>query len=171
MPVHDFQFSELNIAHSGLVRDHLRSLDADSRTMRFGAAVTEAFLEAYAERLATLDAVTLGAFHDGSLCALAELHRLRLVGSRDVELALSVEPRWQGCGIGRDLATFAASRAAESDGETLHACFSSCNHRMRAIALRLGMRLVHDGWSVIGSANLHRCRDHASETGERRHDA
>ena len=73
---------KLWIAEAELYRDHLLRLDAESRRNRFGGAVSDEFIENYAELSRGLDAVMHGYFVEGTLRGIAELRRARVKAQR-----------------------------------------------------------------------------------------
>jgi hypothetical protein len=60
---------KLWVGESELYRQHLLRLDADSRRNRFGGAVSDEFIERYAEPSGLGDAVIYGFFVDGIVAA------------------------------------------------------------------------------------------------------
>jgi GNAT superfamily N-acetyltransferase len=92
---------KLWVDESELYRQHLLRLDAESRRNRFGGAVSDEYIERYAEPSALRDAVIYGFFVDGVLRGAAELRLLARAG--EAEAALSVEPVWQSRGVGTAL--------------------------------------------------------------------
>jgi ribosomal protein S18 acetylase RimI-like enzyme len=82
--------------------EHLLRLDPDSRRRRFGAVVREDFLREYAFAPYRPGTVLEGAFVDGVLRGVGELRPLDAAGEM-AEAAFSVEPAFQGRGLGRRL--------------------------------------------------------------------
>jgi GNAT superfamily N-acetyltransferase len=86
------------VGETELYRQHLLRLDAESRRYRFGGAVSDEFIERYAEPSAFRDAVIYGFFVEGVLRGAAELRPLACAG--EAEAALSIERAWQSRGVG-----------------------------------------------------------------------
>lgn len=82
------------------ITQHLLRLDGKSRRSRFGVPVKDEFIRTYAGRIIGVDALVFGAFHDGRLRAIGELRGLVQAWPHEAEIAVSVEPEWQGEGIG-----------------------------------------------------------------------
>src|SRR5215467_15818408 len=85
------------VGETELYRQHLLRLDAESRRNRFGGAVSDEFIERYAEPSALGDAVIHGFFVDGIIRAAAELRLLERPG--EAEATLSIERAWQSRGV------------------------------------------------------------------------
>src|SRR5262245_6717893 len=79
-------------------RDHLLRLDRESRRMRFGMAVSDAFISDYASRSGEMKGIVYGFFVDGQMRAAAEMRQLGETWSTDAEGAFSVEPEYQNRG-------------------------------------------------------------------------
>ncbi|MBB3948968.1 GNAT family N-acetyltransferase [Aureimonas jatrophae] len=133
-------------------RDHLLRLDANARRLRFGGAVNEHFIAAYAVRVLET-ATVLGLFVDGELRGAAELHGLDRGGER-AEVAFSLEASCRGAGFGRLL--FAnLQRVAQRKGlrELVFQCLAE-NRAMLAIGRRAGAQLRFEGGEAHASVTL-----------------
>jgi len=84
----------------GKFREHLLRLDPESRRMRFAHAVSDVFIEDYANRMHHMGSIVYGYFEGPHLRAAAELRKLSAVWGEEAEAAFSVEKDWQGKGIG-----------------------------------------------------------------------
>jgi len=90
------------------MHDHLMRLDADSRRLRFGGAVSDSFLGQYVDRCFGQGDLMFGAFADGSLRGAAELRSEKAIWAEGpplgrhirAEAAFSVEPEFRKQGIG-----------------------------------------------------------------------
>ncbi|MCB1479921.1 MAG: GNAT family N-acetyltransferase [Rhodobiaceae bacterium] len=82
-------------------REHLARLDGDSRRLRFAGAVSPQYVEAYANDALKRATAVYGWFEGADMRAAAELHGPMF--SRTGEAAFSVEPDYQGRGIGTAL--------------------------------------------------------------------
>src|SRR5262249_57891654 len=72
-------------------RDHLLSLDRESRRMRFGLAVSDAFIIDYASRTGDMKCIVYGFFINGKMRAAAEMRQIGDSWSTEAEGAFSVE--------------------------------------------------------------------------------
>jgi len=115
-------------------RDHLRRLDPVSRSMRFGGAVSDDFLEDYAAKWAPFGNLLLGAFDAGRLIGVAELRMLLEAGGVSAEAALSVEKPYQDRGIGDALLSRLIVAAQNRGIRSLYMMCLSGNTRMRHLA-------------------------------------
>ncbi|HXW21676.1 MAG TPA: GNAT family N-acetyltransferase, partial [Rhodomicrobium sp.] len=64
------------LSESDKFRDHLLRLDRESRRLRFGMAVSEAFIIDYASRLDEMKCLVYGFFVDGEIRAAAEMRQI-----------------------------------------------------------------------------------------------
>ncbi|MCZ8259575.1 MAG: GNAT family N-acetyltransferase [Beijerinckiaceae bacterium] len=121
---------------------HLRALDPESRRTRFGMAANDAFLEQYAARCITLNAIIHGAFLDNRMIGAAELRPLGELFTAEAEIAFSVEADWRNCGVGTAL--FARTlRSARNRG--FARLYMSClrhNAPMRALARKFAAEIL-----------------------------
>jgi GNAT superfamily N-acetyltransferase len=133
-----------------MFRDHLLRLDGDSRRMRFGHAVSNAFVEDYVARTDLMASVVYGAFHGEGMHAAAELRKLGESWGQEAEAAFSVERTHQDLGIGTELMG-RIIKAARNRG--VHHLFMSClaeNGKMQAIARKYDAELRFENGDVIG---------------------
>lgn len=147
-------FATLTASAIPMVVACLRRLDPESRFRRFGHAVSETFLEGYANRLSSDDVVMIGTFHACMLRGVAELHRLTPHCARDVEFAVAIDPGFQDKGIGKALSGKALETAEDFEADAFHVCFDAANHRMASIARRLNLTCQRDGGFVLGRRSL-----------------
>ncbi|MGI5487381.1 GNAT family N-acetyltransferase [Microtetraspora malaysiensis] len=84
---------------------------------------------------------SLVAGHDGQVVAMASLQFSPEPGT--AEMALLVEDRWQGRGLGRILARMLLEAARDLGLAEVRASFLSDNARMRALLLSLGATLTY----------------------------
>ncbi|SFF26801.1 Acetyltransferase (GNAT) family protein [Sulfitobacter brevis] len=118
------------------VAEHLLRLDQHTRRSRFGAVVKDNFIKHYAEGIIAFDTVVFGAFFDGQLRAIGELRGTPRSWPRHAELALSVEPGWQGKRIGSALFSRLIEASQNRGIRSLHVLFLSENKMMQSIARR-----------------------------------
>ena len=128
------------------ITEHLLRLDPETRRMRFGNAVSDDYIRTYAERMFDGDSVVFGAFPDGQLRGISEMHELKMPGRADAEVALSVEPDWQNRGIGSALFERIVTAARNRFFDSLHVLFLHENKRMQRIAEKHHPKLeFHNG--------------------------
>ncbi len=130
--------------------DHLLRLDKKSRRMRFAHSVPDKFIRDYATRMSDNDAVVYGYFEEGEIRAAAELRKLGPDWDSEAEAAFSVEPDYQGRGLGSDLFG-RIIRSARNRG--LSHLYLSClpdNQRMQAIANKYDAELRFEYGDVVG---------------------
>lgn len=130
-------------------RDHLLSLDHESRAMRFGGVVSDAFVAAYADSIARPDGVLFGAFRAGRLIGVAELRMLFEDRGPSAEAALSVEKSCQDQGIGDALLSRLIAAAQNRGIRSLYMMCLTANTRMRRLASK------HDAELVFGDGEVH----------------
>ncbi len=88
---------------SNKLRDHLLRLNPQDRRLRFGHAVSDAFIDDYAARIPVMDCITYAYVEGGAVRAVAEMRKLGLHWGEEAEAAFSVEQGWQNRGIGTAL--------------------------------------------------------------------
>ena len=131
-------------------RDHLLRLDKESRRTRFGMAVDDKFVIAYAERADFTKSVIYGYFVDTQMHAVAELRAIGDAWSEEAEAAFSVERRYQDNGVGTELLG-RVLLAARNRG--IHRLYMNClseNRKMQRIARRYDAALHFDHGEVVG---------------------
>ena len=131
-------------------RDHLLRLDRGSRRMRFGMAVSDAFITDYASRFTDLKCVVYGLFVDNEIRAAAEMRQIGDTWSSDAEGAFSVEHDYQNRGVGTNLLG-RVIRSARNRGVTR--LYMNClaeNHKMQRICRKYEAELVFDHGEVVG---------------------
>jgi GNAT superfamily N-acetyltransferase len=141
---------KLWIGESALLRDHLLRLDPASRRDRFGSSVNAYFIEQYASRAITPDAVVHGYFEDGTLRATAELRPFGKPFPVDAEAALSVERAWQNRGIGSALLERTILAAQNRGIRTILLNCLVDNIRMQAVAKKHQALLRFRTSEVVG---------------------
>lgn len=129
-------------------RAHLLRLDAFSRHMRFGAAVSDAFIESYCDTAHRLNTVIYGYFIDGTLRAAAELRPLFEQWPLEAEAAFSVETPYQDQGLGTDLMERLLLAAQNRGIRTLYMVCLADNRRMQRIARKYEAQLHFDRGEV-----------------------
>jgi GNAT superfamily N-acetyltransferase len=145
---------KLWVGESELYRQHLLRLDAESRRNRFGGAVSDEFIERYAEPSTLRDAVIYGFFVDGVLRGAAELRLLARAG--EAEAALSVERVWQSRGVGTALLERVLLAAGNREVKHLHMLCLAENWHMQKLARKFDAELSFQSGSVVGDVKAPR---------------
>ena len=141
---------KLWVTELSLFRDHLFRLDPDSRRMRFGMAVDDAFIEDYARRVVDMKSLVYAYLEAGEVRAAAELRRLGPALRGEAEAAFSVEHAYQDSGIGTDLLA-RIIRAARN--RAIHRIYMNClleNRKMQRVAKKFDAVLHFEQGDVIG---------------------
>lgn len=115
---------------------HFLRLDPGTRRMRFGGAVSAAYVNKYAEQIMQFDSAIYGAFVDGTLLAVAELRGLFDGWPATAEAAFSVERKWQDQGIGDALLTRVIAAAQNRGVKTLYMICLTENKKMQHLAAK-----------------------------------
>lgn len=116
------------------IREHLLRLDAQDRHLRFGRAVSDEYLHRYADQLSAAVATIVGYLSDGRLCAMAELRAVADGDDAAGEVALSVDRRYRGEGLGSGLFAMTIGLAKARGFRRLRVHCSAANKPMCAIA-------------------------------------
>lgn len=122
--------------------EHLLRLDQPSLQARFGNFVAPAFLAGYASRVDAANTLLIGCYPDGELRGVAELRSFEPRWADECEAAFSVEPAWQGRGIGTALMARSASEAHRLGVERIHVICDELNQRMKRMVSRVGGKLL-----------------------------
>jgi RimJ/RimL family protein N-acetyltransferase len=131
-------------------RDHLLRLDADSRRLRFGMSVSDAFIADYARRVNDMKSVVYGCFIDGEIRAAAELRPLSTHLHGEAEAAFSVEKEWQDTGLGTALLGRVIRTARN---RSIHRLYMNClseNRKMQRVARKYEAVLHFEEGDVVG---------------------
>jgi RimJ/RimL family protein N-acetyltransferase len=149
-PLREGSIRKLWPTDAGLFREHLLRLDKESRRLRFAHAVSDAFIDAYADRMSDFGSLVFAYIVAGRVRGAAELRRLGDVWGVEAEAAFSVERIHQDNGIGSELMGRVV-RAARNRG--IRRLYLSClaeNGRMQAIARKHDADLKFELGEVIG---------------------
>lgn len=130
--------------------EHLLRLDPESRSNRFGGAVSDEFITNYVGSIGSLDAVIHGFFIDGVLRGAAELRPLGTTLSEEAEAAFSIEQPWQSHGVGSALLDRTLLAARNRGIKLLHMSCLAHNRRMQQLARKFDAELSFNFGSVIG---------------------
>lgn len=131
-------------------RDHLLRLDRDSRRMRFGMYVDDAFIRKYAERTGQFQSVIYGSFAGREMHAAAELRMIGDSWHGDAEAAFSVESAYQDSGVGTELLGKIILAARNRGVDRLYMNCLSENRKMQRIAKKFEADLFFDHGEVVG---------------------
>lgn len=131
-------------------RDHLLRLDKTSRRMRFAHTVSDAFIEDYAARMSNMGSVVYAYIEDGQVRAAAELRKLSDVWGNEAEAAFSVEPAYQGRGIGSALMGRIIKSARNRGVTRLYMSCLPDNAAMQRIARKYEATLAFERGDVVG---------------------
>ena len=138
------------LSESDKFRDHLMRLDGESRRMRFGMAVSDAFIADYSSRIGEMKCVVYGFFIDGHMRAAAEMRQIGDAWSTDAEGAFSVEHEFQNRGIGSDLLQRIIRTARNRKISRLYMNCLAENHKMQRICRKFEAELHFDHGEVVG---------------------
>lgn len=145
------------------VEAHILRLDAETRADRFMSVTSDRTALAHAERALVSKGIVFGAFADGVLRGLGELHP---VGSRPLypsfglgllaEAAFAVERDFRREGLASALFRRMVEAARSRGVAELHVRFLDANGPMRKLALKLGAKLHAAGGETAGAIRLAR---------------
>lgn len=134
--------------------DHLLRLDSASRNDRFGGAVSDSFLLAYAENSFHLADVVHGGFIDGTLRAAGELRSVNAnsgsSGPGTAEAAFSVETPFRRSGIGSALLSRVMRAASNRGINRVQVYCLASNAAMQALARKFETELRLDYDTIAG---------------------
>jgi len=138
------------IGEAAKYRDHLLRLDADSRRNRFGGAIADELVLAYAETAMQVGTVMYGFVIDGVLRGVAELKPLGAASPGVAEVAFSIETPWQSHGVGSALLERTLLAARNRGIKLVHMTCLAGNARMQQLARKFEAELSFDFGSVVG---------------------
>lgn len=127
-----------------ILRAHFDRLGPETRRLRFGAAVSPAFVADYADHVLSFDNIVYGAFIEDTLRGVGELRTLLGQWPKRAEIALSVESDWQHEGIGDALFLRIVAAARNRGVSTLYMQCLRENGPMRRLAQRHAAALSFD---------------------------
>ncbi|WP_246479679.1 GNAT family N-acetyltransferase [Kaustia mangrovi] len=136
-----------------LFREHLKRLDPESRRMRFGGAVSDIFIDDYADTACRLNSVIHGCFVDGVLRAAAELRPVLESWPLQAEAAFSVETPFQDSGLGTELMHRTIVAARNRGINTIYMICLRENGRMRHIAQKHKADLRFEDDEIAGTVD------------------
>jgi GNAT superfamily N-acetyltransferase len=141
----------LRAGERSLYLDHLRRLGAECRFERFGHAMGDCVLRAYADHCLDHGDLVVGYFVDGVMRGAGELHGLGQGPLGAVgEAAFSVEHEWRGQEVGTALFDRIVETAkALGAREILFTCHA-LNRAMQALARKYAAELHFDADEATG---------------------
>lgn len=131
-------------------RRHLLRLDEETRQSRFGSAVSDDFLNAYADTARRIGTVVFGAFTGPEMHASAELRSLHALGDATAEAAFAVEKDHQQHGLGSTLMDRIVAAARNRGIGQVHMICARDNSRMQRLAEKFGARIHNDYGEMLG---------------------
>ncbi len=131
-------------------RRHLLRLDPETRRFRFGAAVNDNFLSAYADTARRTGTVVYGAFLGSEICASAELRALHALGDDVAEAAFVVETAHRHLGLGSALMDRILTAARNRGIHQLHMICTRENQPMHRLGEKFGAHFTLDGGEALG---------------------
>jgi GNAT superfamily N-acetyltransferase len=131
-------------------QDHLLRLDEDSRRLRFGAPVSDSFLEDYARTAFRLDTIIFAYFEDHHIRAAAELRGVSFAFSPAAEAAITVEFNWRNRGLASQLMDRLLVSAQNRHVSQIYMICLRENGAMRHVAQKFGARLHFEQDEVVG---------------------
>jgi RimJ/RimL family protein N-acetyltransferase len=134
-------------------RDHLLRLDLQTRRDRFSGAVSDAFLERYAERAFSEDRIMLAYVVGEEVRGVAELCPFAPPYADEGEAAFSVETPYRLRGIGTSLFRRLILIARNRGIRTLHVRCLPHNRAMQKLARRHGARLLFESDETLGQVD------------------
>ena len=123
---------------------HLKRLDHVDRASRFHASVSDKTIDAHVDAMGWADSMVIGAFVDDGLAAAAELHGQRRDWYHGAEIAVTVESRFQGQGLGTEVVRRAVTVARNRSMRCVTMICLADNNRMRRIARHLRCTFVDE---------------------------
>jgi GNAT superfamily N-acetyltransferase len=135
----------------GAFRRHLLRLDPETRQFRFGTAVNDNFLHAYADTARRTGTVIYGAFLGSELCASAELRALHVMGDELAEAAFVVETAHRHQGLGSALMNRIITAAQNRGIHQLHMICARENQPMQQLGRKFGANFTLGQAEALGA--------------------
>lgn len=121
---------------------HFIRLDPASRRLRFLGGAGDTFLRDYAAHVLTPHCIAFGAFANGRLRGVAELHGQPATWPSRAEAALSVEAAWQAEGVGEALFAHMIAAAQNRGIRRIQMLCLRENAAMQSLARKHSARLT-----------------------------
>jgi RimJ/RimL family protein N-acetyltransferase len=133
---------------------HFLRLSREERRLRFHGSISDSAVERLCRQIDWFQTVVTGYFVDGVLRGVSQIVLDRSLGPRSAELAVTVETKWQGRGVGLELARRAMTIARNRGARRLVMLYLAENQPMRHIARHLHGALHADGPTVRADLGL-----------------
>lgn len=130
------------------INHHFSRLDPASRRARFCGGMSDRMIRGYAHEIFNRAGFVGGAFVDGAIRGLVELHTIHNRGGKIAEVALSVECDWQNLGIGDALFDHVLAIARNWGFVEIQTICMRDNDRMRHLAEK------HDATLTFGERTV-----------------
>jgi GNAT superfamily N-acetyltransferase len=145
-------------------RDHLLRLDDNSRHLRYGGGVSDAFIRQYAKHCFGKGDLVFGAFVEGRLRGAAELRSNAALWSEQApfnrhihaEAAFSVEDGFRNRKIGEKLFRRVTEAARNHGVEVIEIVCLPENGPMRRLAAKFKTEFVFDSSQLLGKLTARR---------------
>jgi RimJ/RimL family protein N-acetyltransferase len=137
-----------------LLRDHLLTLDPESRHDRFHGFMDDGFIERYAAKCADDGTVIIAYFENGVVRGAAELHPPDQSPDSLPEIAFSVEASVRRQGVGSILFRKLIAEARLKGYHSLRITTDAQNQAMRALASKFGAHLTFRHGESTGTIDL-----------------
>jgi GNAT superfamily N-acetyltransferase len=166
-------FTELDflshpVESSGECEGHFLRLTNGVRRQRFNGLVDDGFIKDYVKARVRHCARVHAARFEGIVRGVAELHSLD-AGRWRAEAAFSVEPGWQGLGVGTRLMARLVDDAVASGFTKIVLCCDPLNTRMLSICSRYSDQQVYEEGEYVVTLDLsHPVASLFTDTGDRR---
>lgn len=144
-------FRKLTREEAPLVVRHLLRLGPEDWHARFHGYAARHKASEHVRGLDWTQAVIIGAFHDGELRAVGELHPTADEGACDAEIAITVETDWQNRGIGTEVLRRLINAARNRNLRRVCLLCLSENARIRHLVEKLEGSLHGDLGQVEGA--------------------
>ncbi|MBU2981494.1 GNAT family N-acetyltransferase [Lentibacter algarum] len=149
----DLTIRRLHANDKSIICDHLQRLDAPSRRARFCGAISDGGVSRYVQSINCSDSIVCGAFVNGELRGIAELHETSPNCATKTEAAFSVEADWQNIGIGDALFERVVAMARNRSVRTIQIVCLKENLRMKHLAAKREARFLRN--HEVVEATLH----------------
>jgi GNAT superfamily N-acetyltransferase len=149
-PSDSYRIRKLWSLEAAAFRRHLLRLDPETRQFRFGAAVSDNFLNAYADTARRTGTVIYGAFLGPELYASAELRALHVMGDELAEAAFAVETAHRHQGLGSALMRRIITAAQNRRIHQLHMICARENHPMQQLGRKFGAHFTLGAGEALG---------------------
>ena len=142
-------FRKLRATEAEVFRDHLLRLDNWSRRNRFAHAVSDVFIDGYAQQMLANGSIVYAYLEDERVCAVAELRKIGVRWGPQAEAAFSVEDAYRDRGIATDLLGRVIRSARNRGVQHLIMNCLADNAKMQAVARHHDADLRYEAGDVI----------------------